>query len=193
MAQVSNPIERIAVAEDRFDELWGVKAYDYNYNKVHVDLQDMLVAITQKRAASIEDEVKPLQEIITRRNKRLENYGIVLQKLTELQAKYTGSKTSGEDVDIGSVINDEFSESDFWAIMGELGVKGSGSTLSMAKSSCEGTLSRCKNVIDGMNNDSQKDMTRLQSVVDRRDESYSTATTLMTAVSDTRGNLIKNM
>ena len=48
-------------------------------------------------------------------------------------------------------------------------------------------------MIDGMNNEAQKDMSRLQSLVDRRDESYSTATNLMNAVSDTRSNLIRNL
>ena len=33
-------------------------------------------------------------------------------------------------------------------------------------------------------------MSRLQSLVDRRDESYSTATNLMTSISDTRSNLM---
>ena len=36
-------------------------------------------------------------------------------------------------------------------------------------------------------------MSRLQSLVDRRDESYSTATNMMTAISDTRSNLIRNL
>ena len=36
-------------------------------------------------------------------------------------------------------------------------------------------------------------MSRLQSLVDRRDESYSTATNLMTNISDTRSNLIRNL
>jgi hypothetical protein len=48
-------------------------------------------------------------------------------------------------------------------------------------------------MIDGRNNKAQTDMTRLQSLVDRRDESYSTASNLMTAVSDTRSNLIRNL
>ena len=47
--------------------------------------------------------------------------------------------------------------------------------------------------IDGLNNAAQTDMTRLQSLVDRRDESYSTATNLMSAISDTRSNLIRNL
>ena len=36
-------------------------------------------------------------------------------------------------------------------------------------------------------------VSRLQSLVDRRDESYSTATNLMTSISDTRSNLIRNL
>ena len=50
-----------------------------------------------------------------------------------------------------------------------------------------------KTKIDGLNNESQTDMSRLQSLVDRRDESYSTATNLMTSISDTRSNLIRNL
>ncbi len=46
---------------------------------------------------------------------------------------------------------------------------------------------------DGLNNEAQTDMTRLQSLVDRRDESYSTATNLMASISDTRANVIRNM
>lgn len=184
---MKDQIDRVSVEEDRFNSRWGVSVYDYNYNSVHVDLQDLLVAITQRRATAIEDEVVPLQDIITRRNDRLERFGIVLQKLTELQAKYTGNNTSGERVSLNGIDQD-----DFWKIMSELGVSGTGADLSLDKSVCEGAVSRCKSMIDGMNNAAQKDMTRLQSVVDRRDESYSTATTLMTSVSDTRSNLIKN-
>jgi hypothetical protein len=36
-------------------------------------------------------------------------------------------------------------------------------------------------------------MTRLESLVDRRDEAYSTASDLMNKVSDTRSTLIGNM
>ena len=50
-----------------------------------------------------------------------------------------------------------------------------------------------KNKIDALNNEGQKDMTRLQSLVDRRDEAFSTASTLMNSVSDTRSNLIRNL
>ena len=193
---MANEIERISVAEEHFTDEWGVKVYDYKYLGVKVDLQDLLVTITQHRATSIENEVMPLQEIISRRNKRLERYGAVLQKLTELQATYTGQEdgTTEHKIDItGVLIPGEFEEADFWAVVKEIGYEGSGQWLTFSKSEVEGAVARCKNDIDEMNNDSQRDMTRLQSLVDRRDESYSAATSLMTSVSDTRSGLIKNL
>ena len=63
----------------------------------------------------------------------------------------------------------------------------------MLKREVEEWIQKCKSKIDGLNNQSQTDMSRLQSLVDRRDESFSTASTLMTAISDTRGNLIRNL
>ena len=193
---MAHEIERISVAEEHFTDEWGVKVYDYKYLGVKVDLQDLLVTITQHRATSIENEVMPLQEIISRRNRRLERYGAVLQKLTEVQATYTGQDddVKSHAVNIGGVLTDDFTEADFWATLKEIGYSGDpGLELTLAKSQVEGAVARCKNDIDEMNNDSQRDMTRLQSLVDRRDESYSAATSLMTSVSDTRSGLIKNL
>ena len=194
---MANEIESISVAEEHFTSEWGVKVYDYKYLGVRVDLQDLLVTITQHRATSIENEVIPLQDIISRRNKRLEHYGAVLQALTELQATYTGEDddtSKPHKVNIGGVLTDDFKEADFWAILKEIGYDGGpGRELILSKSQVEGAVARCKNDIDEMNNDSQRDMTRLQSLVDRRDESYSAATSLMTSVSDTRSGLIKNL
>ncbi len=183
--------ERVEVAPDRIGGEWGVNAYDYNLNGVHKDLQDMLVTIAQNRATAIEAEVRPLQTIINRRNQRLEKYGTVLAKLTELQGQFTDDDRGNKTVGIGNTIT----ATDFEAIMKECGYPGflSGSSLTMNKSSCDGAVSRVKSAVDEMNNAAQKDMTRLQSIVDRRDEAYTTATTMMTAVSDTRASLIKNL
>lgn len=50
-----------------------------------------------------------------------------------------------------------------------------------------------KSRTDSLNNDSEVDMNRLQYLVDRRDEAYSTASDLMSSISDTRSNLIGNL
>lgn len=195
MANTAEQIGRITVAEDRFMSNWGVKVYDYSHKGAHVDLQDMLVSIAQRRALAIEDEVIPLQTIISRRNERLEKYGRVLSKLTELQVQYTGDETQGKTVSLSGILSSDFSSDNFKEIMKTIGYEGAvdGSTLAMSKSGVEGAVARIKSKIDEMNNQAQKDMTRLQAVVDRRDESFSTATTLMTSVSDTRSSTIKNM
>jgi len=191
---MASTIEKITVAEDRFAQEWGVRVNDYEMNGVKNDLQDLLVNISQERASAIEAEVVPMETIITRRNEKLSNYGKVLQKLTELQAQFTEDQSQGT-VDISSVCDENFTTKDFWALLEELGHSGggSGSSLTTGKAEAEGLVSRCKSTIDEMNNESQKDMNRLQSLVDRRDESYSTATSLMTSVSDTRSSLIKNL
>lgn len=195
MANTAEQIGRITVAEDRFMSNWGVKVFDYTHKGAHVDLQDMLVSIAQRRALAIEDEVIPLQTIISRRNARLEKYGRVLSKLTELQVQYTGEETQGKTVSLSGITSADFTTDDFKDIMAQIGYDGSvnGSTLAMSKSAVEGAVARIKSKIDEMNNQAQKDMTRLQAVVDRRDESFSTATTLMSSVSDTRSSTIKNM
>jgi len=187
-------IEKITVAEERFATEWGVRINDYKMDGVQSDLQDLLVNISQQRATSIEEEVTPMETIINRRNTLITNYGKVLQVLTELQAMFTDEETTQKQVDISKVCDEEFTTKDFWALLEELGFTGgTGSTLRTDKATAEGLVSRCKSKLDEMNNESQKDMNRLQSLVDRRDESYSTATSLMTSVSDTRSSLIKNL
>ena len=61
------------------------------------------------------------------------------------------------------------------------------------KAQLDGIVSKLKNVIDSENNASEKDMSRLQSLVDRRDEAYSTASDLMSSISSTRDNAIGNL
>ena len=63
----------------------------------------------------------------------------------------------------------------------------------MTKYEVEEWLQRVKSKIDSLNNQSEKDMSRLQSLVDRRDEAFTTASNLMSEISDTRGNTISNM
>jgi uncharacterized coiled-coil DUF342 family protein len=65
--------------------------------------------------------------------------------------------------------------------------------LKMTKSEVEYWLQMVKSKIDSLNNEANKDMTRLESLVDRRDEAYSTASDLMNKVSDTRSTLIGNL
>ena len=194
---------------------WGVKAGDYNVtlnSKTDMmDFQDLMVKFSKNRAVAVEGEVEPLTVRINQRNKRLDELGEVLSELTKIQAEFESDDVGDRDMHswmsnkTGAVLEslgyspkyyateddrpeDNKERSDFY----KAGWK-TEDNYSANKKTIEGMLSRVKSEIDGLNNEAQTDMTRLQSLVDRRDESYSTATNLMTSVSDTRSNVIRNM
>ena len=193
---------------------WGVKAGDYNVtlnSKTDtMDFQDLLVKFSKNRAVAVEGEVEPLTVRINQRNKRLDELGEVLSELTKIQTEFESDDTGDRDMHswmsnkTGQALEslgytpkyyatkddrpDDEDRADFY----KAGWKTEDS-YSANKKTIEGMLSRVKSEIDGLNNEAQTDMTRLQSLIDRRDESYSTATNLMTSVSDTRSNVIRNM
>ena len=194
---------------------WGVKAGDYNVtlnSKTDMmDFQDLLVKFSKNRAVAVEGEVEPLTVRINQRNKRLDELGEVLSELTKIQTEFESDDTGDRDMHswmsntTGAVLeslgytpkyyateNDRPKDNEDRADFYKAGWAGE-NCYSANKKTIEGMLSRVKSEIDGLNNEAQTDMTRLQSLIDRRDESYSTATNLMTSVSDTRSNVIRNM
>lgn len=191
------------IAMDKIDNIearWGVQAGDYNVTinseTNTMDFQDLLVRFSKNRAVAVEGEVEPLTVRIRQRNERLEELGEALAELTKIQTSFDsdadGSTACGTDVGFSEstaqILRDIGYGSDGgWQYNTQKGV------YIINKQTCEAVLSRIKSEIDGLNNEAQTDMTRLQSLVDRRDESYSTATNLMTSVSDTRSNVIRNM
>ena len=195
---------------------WGVKAGDYNVtlnSKTDtMDFQDLLVKFSKNRAVAVEGEVEPLTVRINQRNKRLDELGEVLSELTQKQAEFESDDKGDRDMHswmsnkTGAVLESLGYSPKYYAKESDLpgnedradfykaGWKTEAEdSYSANKKTIEGMLSRVKSEIDGLNNEAQTDMTRLQSLVDRRDESYSTATNLMTSISDTRSNVIRNM
>jgi hypothetical protein len=200
---------------DNIEARWGVKVGDYNVTLNSrtdmMDFQDLMVKFSKNRAVAVEGEVEPLTVRIQQRNKRLEELSEVLAELTKIQAEFDSDDTGSRDMHswmsnkTGQVLEslgytpsyyakesdrpkDNEERADFYKV----GWNGDNS-YSANKKTIEGMLSRVKSEIDGLNNEAQTDMTRLQSLVDRRDESYSTATNLMTSISEPRSNVIRNM
>lgn len=166
-------------------QTWGAAFGDYRINGEGVDFQDIMIKISQNRATTVEGEVTPLSTRITNRNKNLEDLGNVLADLTKLQAQFN-SDSKGTDRK-GSL--QQSSKNILIGIFGTL----DWDNLQMTKYEVEEWLQKVKSKIDALNNEAQKDMTRLQSLVDRRDEAFSTASDLMSKIGDTRSNLIRNL
>ena len=183
-------IESVHVAEN-LTAMWGINAYEYkikdaaNTNrKVQVDFQDLMVAISERRATTVEGEIVPLSTRIRDRNATLDKLGTALSELTAAQATLKSEATGSTESSY------TFSDATKTTVK-----KLTGYNLddNETKKWLEYFVQRVKSKIDALNNESQTDMSRLQSLVDRRDESYSTATNLMTDISDTRSNLIRNL
>ena len=200
-------------------ESWGaIKFYDYTFKvgdkDVRMDFQDLMVAVSEKRAVAVEGEVTPMTTRIRARNTYLDQLGNTLSELTKIQASFDGDDKGKKDMadwmsdTTGEMMRYRLGYScTYYAEESNRpgGVEdragfyqagwrsGTGSSYSANKMTIEGMIQKVKSTIDGLNNQAQTDMSRLQSLVDRRDESYSTATNLMTAVSDTRSNLIRNL
>ena len=199
MADTITPVPVTNDGVDVFKSRWGTTIYDYKLNDKAVDFQDLMVAISEHRATAVEGEVKPLSVRMRARNDFLDKLGTALAECSRKQAEFD-SDDDGDDWMSGyftsttaSVLTDP-----------RLQLKGaedhsgdyryrSSNGYDADKAQLEGLVSKIKSAIDAQNNASQTDMTRLQSLVDRRDESYTTATTLMTNVSETRDNAIRNM
>ena len=175
----------IVPANIKLSQSWGVEFGDYLYNGKTVDLQDVTIIVAERRATSVEGEVAPLSTRIQNRNKKLEDLGNVLADLTKLQSQFP-SDAKGSDRK-GSLQQSSF------AILNEVFGSLDFSNLQMTKYEVEEWLQKVKSKIDALNTEGQKDMTRLQSIVDRRDEAFSTASDLMSEISDTRASLIRNL
>ncbi|MBQ7189520.1 MAG: hypothetical protein IJR99_08920 [Kiritimatiellae bacterium] len=206
-------IQNVSVAQD-VAQAWGINVYEYKMDNRQVDFQDLMIAVSEKRAVTVEGEVVPMTQRIRARNKYLDDLGAALSELTKIQASFDNDDSGSRDMKgdwmtdtTGSLLENKlgFSCSHYsskptsgWDnderpgfYYGSWG--NSDAHYSANKMTIEGMIQKVKSTIDGLNNQSQTDMSRLQSLVDRRDESYSTATNLMTNVSDTRGNLIRNL
>lgn len=181
---------------------WGLSACEYKYEDLDrsgvvrsgiVDFQDLMVKVGSRRATVVESEITPMTIRMRSRNAYLSELGEILAVLTKAQANFTGDDSGSK------VAYLDINETQYNLLrtltpvqQGDMVTK-FGSLYQTTKSKLEGLVQAVKAEMDAENNDSQTDMTRLQSLVDRRDDSYSTATNIMSAISDTRANLIQNL
>ena len=180
---------------------WGVSGAEYVVDGVKVCFQDLMVVVTEQRAATIEKEVEPMSTRMTSRNKRLESLGNALSDLSGIEAAFKSDDSGGtwsldylkQPSEATRTVLDSI-ESGLWGYGTSGAGDGKGKTgYYVTKSNCEKAIQLVKTQIDKLNNEASADMTRLQSLVDRRDESYSTATSLMQKIADTASALIKNL
>lgn len=175
-------------------EYWmSVKGVDGTVKNEKVDFQDLMVTVAEQRASILEEEVKPLSVRIKARNTKLEQIGMALSQLSGVSAEFKEeTELKGHDAFKPETIA-IFKE--VYAIAGGTAPSDLTSTGShtIYKSSVDEVTQKLKTWSERLNNDSQLNMSRMQTLVDHRDQSYNTATTMMNHISDARGFTIKSM
>lgn len=183
---------------------WGLSAYDYTYidvnratqnpETVKVDFQDLMVRVGSRRAVVVEGEIQPMTVRMRARNKYLAELGEVLAVLTKVQSDFSGDDNGDKSTGAIPITAEQYTLLRRLPAVsqGNLIYEWGGNYYS-SKSKMEGLVQAVKGEMDTQNNASQTDMTRLQSLVDTRDDSYSTATNIMSSISETRSNLIQSL
>ena len=185
-------VESKVIEGMRVGELWNIKPMEYSVSGIEgtLDFQDLMVQVSEQRATAVEAEVAPLATRIKKRNARLELAGTALSALSKLQFD-TSSEANPESKETTT-----FTEAEK-ALLDELGcwgpIKTEELTSPWKKDNCDLAKRKVQTEIDSLNNAAQLDMNRMQSLVDHRDQSFNTATTMMQHISDTRGTTIKGM
>ena len=183
MATEITPVE---VNRETFHKLWNVQIFDYRLDGVEMDFETLIVNFSTSRATVIEQEVNPIKTQVEKRNARLSELGTALSNLSKAQQALADEDKGATDStsippETGTVLysldSSEFSK---------------GQT-QISKQDVEKAIQLVKTEIDKLNNEASSDMTRLQSLVDKRDESFSTASSLMQSISDSRSRVIGNI
>ena len=191
---MSDLIQVDEFAPETFRRLWGVQVVDYEVGGVKTDFETLVVRYAMKRATTVEGEVNPLSDIVQRRNNKLKELGNALAELSKAQSALSKEEDPGASTSVEAVA---------YEVLAELN-KGVDNPVkkdstknppeySISKQNCEKAIQQIKTQMDKLNNESSRDMSRLQSLVDKRDESYSNASSLMQSISGSRDMAIRNM
>ena len=163
---------------DALDSRWGIRAVDYVYQNKRMDLQDLLVRVSIDRATGIEACIVPLSTRMRRSNRILERLGALLGRFSNLQTQFGPDDKSTKSIQLTGAEKE---------LLTYVGANTSGN---YTRAQTEEVVQRLKNKMDSCNNESQLRMVRLQGAIERRDNAFTTASTLMENVSGTRKNLI---
>ena len=175
-------------------EYWvPVKGVDGTVKTEKVDFQDLMVNVAEQRAAILEAEVDPLAKRIKARNTKLEQIGMALSELSGVSAEFEDEKELESHEAFGDAAIAIFEE--VYKIAGGSAPSDLTATgkHTITKSSIDDVTQKLKTWSERLNNDSQLNMSRMQTLVEHRDQSYNTATTMMNHISDARGFTIKSM
>ena len=182
-------IKTSAVGGSGFEERWGISIVEYQMpvegKNSKVDFQDLMVNVAENQAVAIENEVQPQAIRIKKRTERLKICGDAMAELAAFKFDTKNNSNPSASGKISKATAD---------LLREIGGPSLGTgNVTISKSQADSGNQYLKSESDKLNNQQQLSMSRLESLVQSRDQNFNTASTLMTHVGETRGNTIKSM
>ena len=189
-AQQVPTITPVDVAPGRFG-LWGVSVKDYVMDGVPVDFETIVVAVATRRAATVEREIQPLTTQMMVRNRKLKDLGDALGDLTRLQVLFKPDSAGSEmSHDVARKATIELVDK---LIIPSPFVKAGSNIDKISKADLERTIQVVKSAVEKLNNEMQTDTTRTQSYIQKRDDSFSMASSIMASTQNSRKDAIAAM
>lgn len=175
---------------------WNATFYEYDYvdpvkgvvtaDTAGIDLETLTIRVANRRATVIESQVEPMSVRMNQRNRELDYLGEALADMSGFSAKFVAND-DGVYEDVTSNISAEGVKG-----LALVGVTVSEGSNTLSKDKVDSWTQKLKTAMDSRNNATSLDMSRLESLVDRRDEAYSTSSSLSQKIAETRNTTIKN-
>ena len=112
---------------------WGLSALDYVYtdydratarfNTMNVDFQTLMICVGARRAAVVENEIRPMSSRMRTRNNYLSDLSGILAALTTVQSSFSGDEslhTKGISVNTARAISTTYSNIFSTTMMGDV-------------------------------------------------------------------------
>ena len=189
----NHEITAIEVKGTGFNERWNISMLEYEMlvdgKRQMVDFQDLMVNVAENQALAIEQEVQPEATRIQKRTNRLKIVGDAMAELSAFKFDTKDNSNPSASGKITQPTQDILNEltNSTW------GRGYAGNSVTLYKSEVDSGNQYLKSESDKLNNDQQLAMSRLESLVQGRDQNFNMASTLMQHVSEARGSTIKSM
>ena len=162
----------------------------YQMDGITYDLGTLMMAIGFERAENIEAQIIDQANAMKERNKKLEQYSILLAACRGKSKGIDIRHVEVTDPKTGKTINGkEFMEKyGPWPISGDAHNDGKWS-----KTTKEAAIEALKGKMDSLNSESQMDMIRLQGLMSKRDNIYQAITNLMKKDEASKNTIVSNL
>ena len=169
------------------NSVYGITQVEYTVDGVSgQNFADAVTIAAFKVATAIEDATSAYSDVVTARQRKVDELGVVLAAFDKAQAELS---TKNKSTDKASIPNYNYVKS----VLDYYEVEIEGLASSMVRGDIQKAVTEVQYQIDTEDTNLQQDMVSLQSYISKRDNAYSTASTIVKKCNKASSNTIRNI